>query len=546
VLYKLPKGGERALGNRENKGAGTPSLEIMHDEFELKLALAPEQLEQLPRNPLLRSLARGKPATRELVSTYYDTPARLLYQRAMALRVRAAGAERIQTLKVPGNGATGLQHFREYETPLSDERPDLGQLADEDIRSLFERERVADTIEPVFTTHFARQVMRLRLVDSEIELALDRGEIRSGESSEPICEAELELISGNPARIYELALALHDSVPFRIERRTKAGRGYDLAMQHRPAPMYGKKPSLRPDMTLGDAVGRIFRACLAQIEGNEAAVLAGHDPEGVHQMRVGVRRLRAALQAFRPAVGPAVRDIMREELRWLQKQLGPARDWDVFVTETLPPIVAHMPGEHGFEALAAQAEAARAKAYDTARAALATPRYTTLILRLDLWLEEGSFLARPVDGAGHIAGGAVEGFAAKILSKRHKKLRKLGRQRHEFDEAELHGLRIQAKKTRYALEFFRSLYPEKPVKRYLKALVGVQDALGAFNDAAVTRGLLEELRVRVALGGDYGKPLSERVTGLVAGWQAARATDDLRQFAQIWRAVEKAAPFWTA
>jgi len=518
----------------------------MHHEFELKLALAPDQLEQLPRNPLLRSLARGRPATRELVSTYYDTPARLLYKRAMALRVRAAGAERIQTLKVPGDGATGLQHFCEYETRLNDERPDLGRLADEDIRAFFEREGVADTIEPVFTTRFARRVLRLHLADSEIELALDCGEIRSGEASEPICEAELELISGNPARIYELALALHDSVPFRIERRTKAGRGYDLAMRHDPAPVFAEKPILRRDMSLGEAVARIFRTCQKQIEGNEAAVLAGHDPEGVHQMRVGVRRLRAALQAFRPVIAPAVHCALTEELRWLQKQLGPARDWDVFLTETLPPIVDHLPGEHAFEAFVSQAEAARAKAYETARAALAGPRYTGLSLRLDLWLEEGSFLARPDENAGAGAQGSVEAFAARVLSKRHKKLRKLGRRHDNFDDAELHRLRIQIKKTRYGLEFFRSLYPEKPVKRYLEALVGVQDALGAFNDAAVTHGLLEELRVRAALGGGYDKSLSERVTGMITGWQAARASDDLRQFAQIWRQVEKAKPFWTA
>lgn len=517
----------------------------MHHELELKLALAPEQLERLPQNPLLRGLARGEPASRQLVSTYYDTPARLLYKRAMALRVRAAGAERVQTLKVPGDGVMGLQSFREYETPVSDERPDLGRLADEEIRSFFDREGVADTIEPVFTTQFARRTLRLRLVDSEIELALDRGEIRSGEAIEPICEAEIELISGNPTRIYELALALHESVPFRIERRTKAGRGYALALRHAPAPVFGEKPGLRPGITLGAAVARIFRACLDQIEGNEAAVLAGHDPEGVHQMRVGVRRLRAALQAFRPVLARDVCDALKHDLRWLQKQLGPARDWDVFAAETLPPIVDRLSGERGFGELAAQAEAARAEGYRRARAALSEPRYTGLVLRLELWLEEGSLLARPGADGGGIAGRSVEEFAAKVLSQRHRKLRKLGRGHDGFGEDELHALRIQAKKMRYALEFFRDLYPEKPVKRYLKALVGVQDALGAFNDAAVTRGLLEELRVRSALGDGYDKPLSERVTGLVTGWQAARASDDLRQFARIWRRVEKAVPFWT-
>lgn len=529
----------------------------MRDEFELKLALSPQQLAALPRNSFLRALVQQQEAPKRLVSTYYDTPAQLLYKRAMALRVRRSGRNRIQTLKVKANGTSGLQHFQEYEAAVSGDRPDLDRIEDPDLKALFLETGLAAEIAPVFTTDFARRKFLIRLFESEIELALDRGSIKVGDASAPICEAELELISGRPARLYELALALQDSVPFRLEFRTKAGRGYALAMNAPASPLFGERPDLSPDMTAGQAFQMIARACRDQIQGNEPAVRAGpgpgHDPEGVHQMRVGIRRLRAVLRAFRPILQPRALEYLRQELRWMQQELGPARDWDVFMSETLPPIQDAMPQEAGFESLSSAAEASRRRAYDRAVAAVADKRFVRLLLQLNLWLEDGSILLRP--GAIVQANGAeapsndptgvpILEFAGDVLRRCDKRLCRTGKRPGELTLDDLHQLRIEAKKLRYAVEFFKSLYPPGPVKKQVKRLVEIQDCLGAVNDSAICHDLLKELRVGAALGADFSKPLTERALGLIAGWQAATMRERTKSFAALWSDYRKAKAFW--
>ena len=530
----------------------------MHDEYELKLALSPQHLAALPRNSFLRSLVQDQKASTRLVSTYYDTPARLLHKRAMALRVRRAGRARIQTLKVKANGNSGLQHFQEYEAAVPSDLPDLDRIEDPGLKAMFEETGLADEIGPVFTTDFARRKYVIRLFESEIELALDKGAIRFGDLSVPICEAELELLSGRPARLYELALALQDSVPFKLEFRTKAGRGYALAMDAPASPVLGKKPVLKPEMTAGQAFNVIARACRDQIQANEPAVLNGLssscDPEGVHQMRVGIRRLRAALRAFGRIVDPKAAEYLKTELRWMQQELGPARDWDVFLSETLPPIFAAMPEEVGFEALNSAAEAARRRAYERAIAAITHARFVRMLLQLNLWLEDGSLLVGR-DGQGEAAeqgkraagdptAEPIQEFAGRVLSRTHKKVRRAGQRHKELNEEELHDLRIEAKKLRYAVEFFRDIFPEQSVKKMTKALVAMQDGLGALNDSAICRALLKDLRVSAALGADFNKPLTERAIGVVTGWQASALSKRNEDVVPLWAAFKKTQPFW--
>lgn len=517
----------------------------MHHEYELKLALTPEQLQKLSRHALLQSLARGKTASRRLVSTYFDTPAGMLRKRAIALRVRQAGRQRTQTVKVPGNSLSGLQHFEEHEVQIDGDRPQLDRIDDPALRELFETSNLADQIGPVFKTDFARRKYLLRLADSEIELALDHGEIRSGSQTEPICEAELELVSGRPARIFELALALQESIPFRLEARTKARRGFDLAMNVTPEPVRATDPGLSPSMSVTSAFTAIAHKCCEQIRANEGAVMAAVDPEGVHQMRVGIRRLRAAIQTFRPVLDPETHAFLEEELGWLQKALGPARDWDVFLTETLPGVEQRVPDEHCFEGLREAVQRTQRSAYEAAHAAIQAPRYARLLLRLNLELEEGSLFTRLPAASDGQGGPGIMDFAASVLAKRHKKVLKAGRGHDGLSTQELHRLRIEAKKLRYAAEFFRGLYPAKKAKRFVKSLAAIQDALGAVNDARVTRGLLGELRIAATSAPSYNKALTERSVGLVLGWQAARLDSRLRGFRNIWNVYVEAARYWT-
>jgi CHAD domain-containing protein len=305
-------------------------------------------------------------------------------------------------------------------------------------------------------------------------------------------------------------------------------------------------------MRVADAFTRQARACVWQIRANEAAVLDGREPEGVHQMRVALRRLRALVTAYKSVFAEHPYTLLREECRWLQRQLGPAREWDVFLEETIQPLRHRLPSEDSLEHLETEARAIRAEAYEQARTAVRDGRYADLLLRLELWLAEGGWRKAAVPGETDVGDQPVEPFARAILTKRAKTVTKLGKRHETLSEGDLHRLRIQGKKLRYAAEFFAGLFPKKPTKRYLKALEEIQDRLGAVNDAATGQRLLDDLDRRLtnrksANGGGRpggGEALAANATGIVLGWQTAQMDRELKAFHATWDAFAAAKPFW--
>lgn len=516
----------------------------MSPEIELKLAMAPETLRRLGRNPLLRPLAQGRRMRRQsLVSLYYDTPDHRLAEAGMALRVRGNGRRFTQTLKAPtGEAAGGLQRLLELEAPVAGETPDLALIADPALAAFLADPEVGPRLAPVFATRFERRLLPLTFLDSEIELAMDEGVIEAGSLRESLSEAELELKSGRPERLWQLALALADGVELRLETRSKAARGHALATGRPPEPALAERLELPRAATAGEAFQAAVRNALRQLRVNEALVLAGHpDPEGLHQLRVAVRRLRAALSLFRPLLTDAVADLLGAELGWLQAALGPARDWDVFVLETLDPLSRRLPEEAGLARLEGFAAERRREARAAAEAALRSPRAVRLQLRLELWLEEGSW-RRPAE-PGALVTPAEEPaavFARRALARRARQLLKRGKQRDEGDESSLHALRIAGKKLRYAVEFFRSLLPKGEAKAALESLRALQDCLGTLNDAAVGSRLLAQAGVAGATAGEA------RALGIIAGWQTGRIDADLRHLRRAWRRARKALEPWRA
>ncbi len=509
----------------------------MHEELELKLAVTPEDLKRLRRDPLIRSLAHSRARTKQLHSTYFDTPTLELRRRGMALRVRRIGKRRIQTLKVPGTGPGGLQHYREYEAEIPADTPDIEQIDDENLRRLFAPEGVISELKPVFTTAISRSSVPLKLDDCEVELALDSGEITADGKTLPICEAELELVTGSSQRIFELALALHKRIAFRLETRTKAARGYHLSAEHGPTPQKATALDLDRHMTTGDAFCAAARNCLKQIRANEAVVLlgasGGRDPEGIHQLRVGVRRLRALVTVFKRVLSEEAFTLLKAELAWLQTALGPARDWDVFVLQTLTPLRRRLPDDPDLAGLLSAAEARRELANQEAVAALLTSRYTDLLLRLELWLDNGGWQSRA--GGNHDPDRLIRRFAAKALQHRDDKLHKLTRKWKTLPEAQLHEVRILAKKLRYTAGFFQALYPRKMVRGQLEAIARIQDTLGSLNDAVVTDSLLADI--------DGAAPGC--ATAIIRGWQSACIERDLAHFREDLQAYDEHRVPWT-
>jgi inorganic triphosphatase YgiF len=537
-------------------------------ETELKLLLPPDTAAAILRRPALRSLlapaplavASAEPAPAEaepeaepglalhrskLESTYYDTADQWLAGQRMALRVRKIGRKRIQTLKAPALGPEGLQNFLEIEAEIDSDRPQLSAVTDPKLNRKLERENVWRRLRPIFETRFQRSAFLTEHGAAMIEVAVDLGSITAGGRRQPIAEIELELKSGPPGALYDLAeqlaLQLAEDFPIRLGAETKAGRGYALAEGREPEPHKAKPIVLAPEMSTEDAFVAIVGNCLDQLRANEEAVLSTEDDEAIHQFRVALRRLRAIVSAYRDLVDDDFQATISIDLRWMQRQFGPARDLDVLIAETLQPIHHRLRGQAAFDQLIETGEAARTEARRAAHLAIENPRYVSMLIQLYRHLHSGGW--RRASARARL-GAPVGDFARPLLQSRHKRLMKLGARYEMLPEPELHRLRILAKKMRYAAEAFHSLYKAKATKKYIASLAAIQDSLGSLNDAFVSRQLLSGLAQRLMVDRGMAAADANLLQGLVLGWQTARIDRDLGDFAEVWRNFAGEKRFW--
>ncbi len=284
----------------------------------------------------------------------------------------------------------------------------------------------------------------------------------------------------------------------------------------------------------------IARHCLAQFDANILPVLRETDLEGVHQMRVALRRLRSALHVFEPILPEAMLAPLLAELRWLNAPLGAKRDLDVFLSETLLPLDGLAAAAEGLQHLRDAVAGHRQAAQDELAAVLRSPRCAGWRLRFARLLEDLPALAAQNGGDADpvpegLAAGTARGFAAAVLRKRRRKVKALGRSHAQLDTEQLHDLRIRAKRLRYAVEFFRPLFGRKEGKRFHAALSQLQDCLGALNDAAVGARLMRDV---------LQIPAHDPAAAAVAGWYAGRQRLQLDHLGACWDAFSRIKPFW--
>ena len=504
-------------------------------EIELKLLIAPADIPGLRRHPLLKALCTSGPKTRKLTSIYFDTDDFVLKNQSIALRVRRSGRQWIQTVKGGGSVQAGLHQRDEWEAPVAHGTPDFSKITDPSLIQLFATEDLRQRLHPVFVTEFKRTVWLLQTeAGDQVEMALDQGEIRAGQKSTPICEVELELKAGNPAALYELALVLQDAAPLRAENASKAERGYSLcALQDEPPPGKATLPDVTREMTVDAAFRTIAWNCIEQLQDNQNRLLQGYDPELIHQMRVSVRRLRSALSLF-AAAAPGIKDAeLIQGLRWLVSQLGPARDWDVFLGEILPPVVAALPSEDGLAWLQQQADKICREKHEQACAAATGPRYNEIILRLGAWLWRAPWRTTAVAADLDMP---VSIFAAQMLDRRYRQVCRRGRRFMALTAEQRHALRIATKKLRYSAEFFSGLYPGKLTRRYIQSLSHLQNEFGTLNDQVVAGRLLTEIA-----GDDQ---LRERASGVITGWYTCQTSRHLAVMTQVWKQFRHCEIFW--
>ena len=281
-------------------------------ETELKLALSPTVAETVFSLPLFTLRRSGEPKSQRLVSTYYDTSGNDLARRGVTLRVRRTDEKRIQTAKLVGG--SGVANSRgEWEWPVESATPDLGLLKATSISNLF-ADVSEEQLEPVVMTDVVRTTQVLEVDGDTIEAALDRGSIIAGKAKQDICELELELRKGTPLSLDRLALELNAAIPFDIEVESKAARGFRLIDGLPPRVSKPSAMRLSPHDPAIQALRAIVEETLGHLLTNQPAALAG-DPEGVHQVRIAVRRIRSALRLFSPHLESHAMRLFEDELR---------------------------------------------------------------------------------------------------------------------------------------------------------------------------------------------------------------------------------------
>ena len=273
---------------------------------------------------------------RELASTYFDTTDLDLRRAGIDLRIRKDGNRLVQTIKLASRDG-GTFTREEHETEVAGREIDHQHL-----RAVLPPE-ICDTVNvngltAQYTTRFTRHKRMVPETDPVAEAVFDIGEITANGSSEAISEVEFELQGTDINAMAEICLEFLEQVPAEIAIASKSARGFHLAHGTQPKAVKASIPRIAPATRLPDALLTLLRAGFAQFVGNIPAVRDSATPKSIHQMRVGMRRFRSALSAFRSVLSLDDAQDLIVDLKSLFTLLGDVRNADVFLAETLPGI----------------------------------------------------------------------------------------------------------------------------------------------------------------------------------------------------------------
>jgi triphosphatase len=498
----------------------------MNIEPELKFRVAKRRLGSVARMRL-KGARPGERTDSELVSTYFDTPKRKLRRHGLTLRVRQVDGEFQQTVKT---SAAGSFARGEWETNVSDVKPSFRDLDGTPLAALATR-KLKHKLKPVFHTSVHRMAQALHVGPSEIELAVDRGDLVAGRERRPIGEFELELKKGRTADLFWTARQFERKTGAELDLCSKSERGYRLASGDKQLAVHAEAVELTNNMTAHEAFNIVAHSTLRHFSSNAEAVRE-LDGEAIHQMRVGLRRMRAAISLFGAILPASSTGKIKTELRWLTGELAPAREIDVFIKERVKPLERTSEPRRGIRAIEKQFSARHRQAFLRARNALETPRYRKLLIDVLEWLE----MRKP--NANAKSETSIGKFAGEAMHRRIRKARKHGRHLVDLSAVERHKLRIRIKKIRYAVEFFRNLYPAKAqagLERLSGQLKKIQDALGALNDVIAHREIAMDAALHAPRGNRRARAFA---SGLLVGQErgasktllkaASKAIRDLR------------------
>ncbi len=515
----------------------------MASEIELRFSIPPGDFLRLARMPRIGGLEAGSPLVQRMSTLYYDTPGLRLAKAGWVLRVRKENGRFIQTAKNEAKNTLGVERG-EYECELDTAIPDVNRIPDSSARhALFALVR-GKPLTKILAADIRRTKRSLRSADGvEIEMALDRGKIRTlaGRGTVlPVCSLELELKSGAQAALFEAARILAGEAELAIEVESKSQKGLRAIAGEAGKTSKAGRVELPSGATAEEAFAASLVHCLRHISRNMGAVAHGNNTEGVHQLRVALRRLRVALSALGKPFRKAALERLRDEAKGFASALSETRDLDVFAGELLAPVEKAL-GALRFRALRSALASARDKSQRRAAGVARSPGFLRLPIDLAaaVQLRQWRHGATAADNA-YFSQRARQ-IAAVVLAKRLKKTRKGARDLSKLDDERRHRLRIAIKKLRYTAEIFAPLFAREKVSPYLSELSKLQDQFGALNDVANTEEILAKIaphaRRRDAKAFAAGRDA-------VLEWHRARMPHIWSKAQRRWKRFAKLKPFW--
>jgi len=504
-------------------------------EARIALAASPSQIPVLKRS--LEEIGTLATETSPIVSTYYDSPDFRLFQKGLCLCVQHQDASRVQVLKATGP-VSGWGILRDHrQDAIASDQPDytapetgpfLPLAVDNELRPLF-KVRVTPTIFKVGADPGA-----------EIAVTIGEGEISSadGEVVEPLLEVELLLKRGEAAALYDLALRLIDVAPLRLKAEGQVERGYRIAGA-RVERTTVKPFSCEQPMTVEGLLQKAADGCLGELLSNERAALAG-EPAAFHQMRVELRRLRSVLSTVKSMLPAEHYRSVQADLKWMAGSLGPAREWDVMMADLITPIQSILPGDGDLKRLVAATKRQRRAAYEMAKSAIESGRYTETLLRLARWFASRGWRDQPASENSARLFAPVAAVAPALIERRWRQVRRRSKGFAKLTQEERHEFRIALKKLRYMIEVGGDAFNAREVKSLVRRLKPLQEELGHINDIRIAQRLIK----RVAHSAGDGAGELSQDAGLVLGWHIRGMAEDEAKLQRNVRRLRRAKPFW--
>jgi triphosphatase len=512
------------------------ALTTSEREIEIKLVTDADELSRAMALQVLSTGEKDKPR-RSLHAVYFDTLHRDLRKDSIILRIRKLRGKFYMGFKQTSPLTDGAFRRREVECVVATLEPDISVLGPE-IEAELEFILQGRPLQPLFEILVKRLTRTLQSGRSQIEVAFDSGIVSVGHRQAKFNEIEFELKFGDEASLYDLALQVCTALPLQLGTLSKADRGFVLLTGGGFESRRAAHLQLSEHATLDDAIGATLASSINHFTANWPAFNQSRDPESVHQMRVALRRLRAALSLYSHTFPCSEFGAFRAEAARLASALGQARDWDVFLDLIESGPLPQTQQEAEFDSVFNAIEARRKASYEIARASVGAQATTRFVLDIHAFLAHHGWrnacaateLPRLID--------PVREFAEEVLKRLHKRVLKRGKRPENLSPEDRHRLRIAVKQVRYASEFFGGVFHSgAEVRAYTRAVSVLQDAFGAFNDRIIATRMLRELEAEVGSEG-------ARAVGIIIGWYAREAEFVDQQLGKAWKAFKHTPTFW--